>query len=130
MRGRDAFKLRLGGADNDFAESPSFTDASKSGGKLLEGEGAVDVDPDLPGDAHELIPGGAGKRDLSAAQARRMLAGVRPRDPAGATRRRLAMDLIGDLEAVDEHVQVEATWGIYQPRSPSAASPTGPWAGN
>ncbi len=49
----------------------------------------------------ELIPGGAGKRDLSSAQARRMLAGVRPRDPAGATRRRLAVDLIGDLEAVD-----------------------------
>jgi len=49
----------------------------------------------------ELIPGGAGKRDLSSAQARRMLTGVRPRDPAGATRRRLAMDLIGDLETVD-----------------------------
>jgi transposase len=49
----------------------------------------------------ELIPGGAGKRDLSAAQARRMLAGVRPRDPAGATRRRLAIDLVSDLEAVD-----------------------------
>jgi transposase len=49
----------------------------------------------------ELIPGGAGKKDLSALQARRMLAGVRPRDVAGATRRRLAADLIGDLEAVD-----------------------------
>ena len=30
-----------------------------------------------------------------------MLAGVRPRDPAGATRRRLAADLVGDLETVD-----------------------------
>ena len=49
----------------------------------------------------ELIPGGAGKRDLSSGQARRMLAGVRPRDPAGATRRRLAMDHVSDLEAVD-----------------------------
>lgn len=49
----------------------------------------------------ELIPGGANKRDLSAAQARRMLACVRPRDPAGATRRRLAIDLIDDLETVD-----------------------------
>jgi transposase len=49
----------------------------------------------------ELIPGGARKRDLSALQARRILAGVRPRDPAGATRRRLATDLVGDLEAVD-----------------------------
>jgi len=49
----------------------------------------------------ELIPGGANKRDLSSAQARRMLTGVRPRDVAGATRRRLAVDLIGDLETVD-----------------------------
>ena len=49
----------------------------------------------------ELIPGGASKRDLSAAQARRMLALVRPRDPAGATRRRLAVDLVGELETVD-----------------------------
>jgi len=49
----------------------------------------------------ELIPGGAAKRDLSALQARRILAGIRPRDPAGATRRRLAMDLVADLDAVD-----------------------------
>jgi transposase len=49
----------------------------------------------------ELIPGGARKRDLSALQPRRILAGVRPRDPAGATRRRLAMDLVSDLETVD-----------------------------
>src|SRR5512142_497700 len=49
----------------------------------------------------ELIPGGARKRDLSALQARRILAGIRPRDPAGATRRRLAAELVGDLEAVD-----------------------------
>lgn len=34
----------------------------------------------------ELIPGGA-KRDLSAAQAKRLLASVRPRDVAGKTRR-------------------------------------------
>jgi len=53
----------------------------------------------------ELIPGGAAKRDLSALQARRILAPVRPRDPAGATRRRLAMDLIGDLEAVDARLK-------------------------
>jgi transposase len=52
----------------------------------------------------ELIPGGAAKRDLSAMQARRMLAGVRPlmsRDPAGATRRRLAVELVGELETID-----------------------------
>lgn len=47
----------------------------------------------------ELIPGGA-KRDLSAAQAKKLLASVRPRDAAGKTRRRVAAELIGDLERV------------------------------
>ena len=45
----------------------------------------------------ELIPGGA-KKDLSAAQAKALLAKVRPRDAAGKTRRRVAAELIGDLE--------------------------------
>ena len=47
----------------------------------------------------ELIPGGA-KRDLSAAQAKKLLATVRPRDAAGKTRRRVAAELIGDLERI------------------------------
>ena len=47
----------------------------------------------------ELIPGGA-KKDLSAAQAKVLLAKVRPRDVAGKTRRRLAAELIGDLERI------------------------------
>ena len=47
----------------------------------------------------ELIPGGA-KRDLSAAQARKLLATVRPRDVAGKARRRVAAELIGDLERI------------------------------
>jgi transposase len=47
----------------------------------------------------ELIPGGA-KKDLSAAQARAMLARVRPRDAAGKARRRVAAELIGDLERI------------------------------
>jgi transposase len=47
----------------------------------------------------ELIPGGA-KRDLSAAQAKALLAKVRPRDAAGKTRRRVAAELIGDLERI------------------------------
>ncbi len=47
----------------------------------------------------ELIPGGA-KKDLSAAQARRLLAGVRPRDVVGKTRKRVAMELVEDLERV------------------------------
>ena len=48
----------------------------------------------------ELLPGGAGKF-LSARQARTMLAPVRPRDLAGKTRRRLAAELTGELEAID-----------------------------
>jgi transposase len=47
----------------------------------------------------ELVPGGA-KKDLSAAQARALLAKVRPRDAAGKTRRRVAAELIGDLERI------------------------------
>src|SRR5258707_1273263 len=45
----------------------------------------------LPG----LTPGGAGK-DLSAAQAKALLARVRPRDAAGKARRRVAAELISD----------------------------------
>jgi transposase len=47
----------------------------------------------------ELIPGGA-KKDLSARQARALPARVRPRDAAGKTRRRVAAELIGDLERI------------------------------
>src|SRR5262245_47517585 len=47
----------------------------------------------------ELIPGGA-KKDLSAAQAKALLATVRPRDAAGRARRRVAAELIADLERV------------------------------
>ncbi|MFC6022920.1 hypothetical protein ACFP2T_43065 [Plantactinospora solaniradicis] len=47
----------------------------------------------------ELIPGGA-KKSLSAAQAKVLLATVRPRDAVGKARRRVAAELIGDLERV------------------------------
>ena len=47
----------------------------------------------------ELIPGGA-KKNLSAAQAKALLAKVRPRDVAGKARRRVAAELIADLERV------------------------------
>ncbi|HJQ85911.1 MAG TPA: IS110 family transposase [Propionibacteriaceae bacterium] len=47
----------------------------------------------------ELIPGGA-KKDLSARQAKALLATVRPRDAAGKTRRRVAAELISDLERI------------------------------
>ncbi|QSR30107.1 IS110 family transposase [Nocardioides sp. S5] len=48
----------------------------------------------------ELLPGQR-KRDLSAAQAKAMLATVRPRDIAGKTCRRMAAEEIADLVAVD-----------------------------
>jgi transposase len=47
----------------------------------------------------ELIPGGA-KEFLSAAQARRLLASVRPHDLAGRTRKRVATELVVDLERI------------------------------
>jgi hypothetical protein len=47
----------------------------------------------------ELIPGGA-KKDLSEAQAKALLATVRSRDLAGKTRRRVAVELITDLERI------------------------------
>src|SRR3954451_9928658 len=47
----------------------------------------------------ELIPGGA-KKDLSARQAKALLAKVRPRDVAGKARRRVAAELVSDLERV------------------------------
>ncbi len=43
----------------------------------------------------ELLPGGA-KKDPSAAQARTLLAGVRPSDVAGKTRKRVAWELVAD----------------------------------
>jgi transposase len=47
----------------------------------------------------ELVPGGA-KVFLSAAQARKLLASVRPRDAAGKTRKRVAAELVADLEKI------------------------------
>jgi transposase len=52
----------------------------------------------------ELFPGGA-KRFLSAQQARAMIATIRPRDLAGKTRRRLAAELIGELEVIDKKIK-------------------------
>jgi transposase len=52
----------------------------------------------------ELIGGGA-KRDLSSFKARALLATVRPGDLPGRTRRQLAVDLIGELEATDRKLK-------------------------
>ena len=47
----------------------------------------------------EMFPGGA-KRDLSAAQAEQLLKSVRPRDVVGKTRKRVAAELVADLERI------------------------------
>jgi len=52
----------------------------------------------------DLVPGGA-KRFLSAAQARALIAATRPRDIAGKTRRRLAAELITELESIDRKIK-------------------------
>jgi len=52
----------------------------------------------------ELIPGGA-KKHLSAAQAKVLLGKVRPRDTAGKTRRRVAAELVADLERIYERTK-------------------------
>jgi transposase len=52
----------------------------------------------------ELFPGGA-KRFLSAQQARNMIATIKPRDLPGKTRRRLAAELISELEATGKKIK-------------------------
>ena len=47
----------------------------------------------------ELVPGGA-KKDLSAAQARKILASLRPKDDVGKLRKRVALKLVVDLERI------------------------------
>lgn len=52
----------------------------------------------------ELIPGG-GKRSLTAAKAKVLIATVRPRDVAGKARRQLAVDLIDDVSVFDRKIR-------------------------
>jgi len=52
----------------------------------------------------ELMPGGA-KTFLSAAQAKKLLASVRPRDVVGKTRRALAAEKIADLAVIDAKIK-------------------------
>jgi len=56
----------------------------------------------------ELIPGGA-KTFLSATQAKALLATVRPRDLVGKTRRKLAAELIAELDGIDKRIKVATT---------------------
>jgi len=52
----------------------------------------------------ELLPGQA-KKDITALQAKAMLAGVRPRDIAGKTRRRIAAEELAELVVVDSKIK-------------------------
>jgi transposase len=52
----------------------------------------------------ELLPGGA-KQFLSAQQARALIATIKPRDLPGKTRRRLAVELIGEIETLDRKIK-------------------------
>ncbi len=52
----------------------------------------------------EMRPGQA-KRDITAPQAKAMLAGVRPRDIAGKTRRRIAAEELAELTAVEVKIK-------------------------
>jgi len=65
----------------------------------------------------ELIPGGA-KKSLSAAQAKALLAKVRPRDTAGKARRRVAAELISDLERIYQRKKPPARNGTNCSRPP------------
>ena len=53
----------------------------------------------------ELTPGKA-KKDITALQAKAILAGVRPRDVVGKTRRRLAAEQLVELVAVEQKIKV------------------------
>jgi len=52
----------------------------------------------------ELIPGG-GKRSLTAAKAKVLIATVRPRAVSGKARRQLAVDLIDDVSVFDRKIK-------------------------
>jgi transposase len=52
----------------------------------------------------EMLPSGA-KKDLTAAQAKTLLAGVRPRDVAGRTRKRLAIEHVAELVVIDKRIR-------------------------
>jgi transposase len=52
----------------------------------------------------ELVPGGA-KQFLSAQQARALIVTIKPRDLPGKTRRRLAVELISELDTIDRKMK-------------------------
>jgi transposase len=68
------------------------------------GQARVDIINRLHQQLLELLPGGADKF-LTATKARALLATVRPRDLVGRTRRQLAVELVGELAALDKKIK-------------------------
>ena len=52
----------------------------------------------------ELVPGQS-KKDITALQAKKILAGVRPRDLAGKTRKRLALEQLAEMVAIQAKIK-------------------------
>ena len=52
----------------------------------------------------ELVPGQS-KKDITALQAKKILAGVRPRDVAGKTRKRLALEQLAEMVAIQAKIK-------------------------
>jgi transposase len=55
----------------------------------------------------ELVPG-QGKKDITALQAKAILAGVRPRDVAGKTRKRLALEQLAEMVAIQAKMKASS----------------------
>ena len=52
----------------------------------------------------ELVPGQS-KKDITPLQAKKILAGVRPRDLAGKTRKRLALEQLAEMVAIQAKIK-------------------------
>jgi hypothetical protein len=70
----------------------------------------------------ELVPGGA-KKDLSAAQARKILAGIRPRDEVRKLRKRVALELVLDPERT--YLRKKLPKGVLTQKEPEPDVPAG-----
>jgi transposase len=53
----------------------------------------------------DLVPGGAGPTDLSAAKAATLLARIRPTGPAEVARKELARDIVAEIRALDARLK-------------------------
>jgi transposase len=74
----------------------------------------------------ELFPGGA-KQFLSSRQARALIATIKPRDLVGKTRRRLAVELVVELEGIDKKIKAikKELTGLVEARGSTLLTLTG-----